>query len=144
MRSYDFCFQPISVGGSVFFGSSADDTLYFLDATNGQVKWSFTTDGPIRTAPSFTDGKLFFGSDDGFAYCLKAEDGSLAWKFDLHGPEATVKVKVIEMDEKTETLVVVLDSKDLRFDKIEKVISSTGASLHSIDEVTVTGTVDSP
>ena len=81
MRNYDLSFQPISVGGSVFFGSSADDTLYCLEAASGQEKWAFVTDGPIRTAPSFANGRLFFGSDDGFAYCLDADDGSLIWRF---------------------------------------------------------------
>lgn len=42
--------------------------------------------------------------------------------------EATVKVKVVEMDEKTETLVVVLDGRDLQFEKIEKIISSIGVA----------------
>ena len=51
MRSYDLSFHPIAGGGKVFFGSSSDDTLYCLDAADGNEKWSFVTDGPIRTAP---------------------------------------------------------------------------------------------
>ena len=81
MRSYDMSFQPIAVDGSIFFGSSADDTLYCIDAAEGVERWSYTTDGPIRTAPTFSDGRLFFGSDDGCAYCLDAVDGKLLWKY---------------------------------------------------------------
>lgn len=81
MRSYDLSFQPIAVGGRVFFGSTADDSLYCVDATDGRERWSYVTDGPIRAAPMFSEGRLFFGSDDGFAYCLDAEDGALVWKY---------------------------------------------------------------
>jgi outer membrane protein assembly factor BamB len=81
MRSYDISFQPIAVSGHVFFGSSADDTLYCVDASDGSERWSYITDGPIRTAPTYSDGRLLFGSDDGFAYCLNAEDGTLVWKY---------------------------------------------------------------
>ena len=81
MRSYDMSFQPIVVGDSVFFGSSADDTLYCLNAVDGSSRWSYVTDGPIRTAPTYTDGRLLFGSDDGFAYCLDAADGKLVWRY---------------------------------------------------------------
>lgn len=81
MRSYDLSFQPIVAAGSVFFGSSADDTLYCVDAAEGSQRWSYVTEGPIRTAPTYADGHVLFGSDDGFAYCLNAEDGALVWKY---------------------------------------------------------------
>ena len=81
MRAYDLSFSPIAVGDFVFFGSSADDSVYCLDADSGREKWSFAANGPIRVALSFANGKLYFGSDDGYAYCLKADDGSLIWRF---------------------------------------------------------------
>ncbi len=81
MRNYDLAFQPIAFADSVVFGSSADDTVYCLNAATGKQRWSFTTDGPVRIAPSFHDGELYFGSDDGQAYCISAADGSLIWKF---------------------------------------------------------------
>ena len=48
-----------------------------------QTAMAYTTDGPVRIAPTGADGLLYFGSDDGHAYCLKADDGSLVWK---HAP----------------------------------------------------------
>ncbi len=81
MRSYDLAFCPIAVGDSVFFGSSTDDSVYCVDASSGQEKWSYTTDGPVRVAPSAANGKLYFGSDDGYAYCLRSADGTLVWRF---------------------------------------------------------------
>ncbi len=80
MRNYDPVFHTIVQGDDVYFGSSADDTLRRLDARSGEERWSFTTDGPIRIAPSTSDGKVYFGSDDGHAYCVDADSGALLWK----------------------------------------------------------------
>jgi len=80
MRNYDPVFHPIAVGDAVYFGSSADDSVYCLDAATGRVRWVFTTEGPVRIAPAMADGKLYFGSDDGHAYCLDAANGTLIWK----------------------------------------------------------------
>ena len=81
MRNYDPVFHPIAVGDSVYFGSSADDSVYCLDAKTGRPRWVFTTDGPVRIAPAWVDGRLYFGSDDGYAYCLDANSGRLVWKY---------------------------------------------------------------
>ena len=81
MRNYDVSFHPIMVGDAVFFGSSADHSIHCLSANDGREKWSVTTDAPIRIAPSYSEGKLYFGSDDGAAYCLHADSGTLIWKF---------------------------------------------------------------
>ncbi len=81
MRNYDPVFHVIAVDGNVWFGSSADDSLYCLDAKSGQERWSVTVDGPVRLAPTWSDGKVYFGSDDGFARCVDASDGDLVWKF---------------------------------------------------------------
>lgn len=51
-----------------------------------------------------------------------------------------VKVTVLEVDDKTETLRVVIEADDLDFDAVQEVIADMGASLHSIDEVEVHAT----
>ena len=56
--------------------------------------------------------------------------------------ESNVELKVLEMDEKTETLEVVVEGPDLELDKIVAAINSLGASLHSIDGVKVTHLAD--
>lgn len=80
MRNYDPVFHVIAAGGSLWFGSSAEDCVICLDAASGKEKWVFFADGPVRIAPTFHDNKIYFGSDDGCAYCLNAVDGSLVWR----------------------------------------------------------------
>ncbi len=50
-----------------------------------------------------------------------------------------VKLTVLEMDDKTETLQVAIDGEMIDFVRIQQAISEFGASLHSIDEVEVEG-----
>lgn len=78
--TYDRAFHVVGEGDTIFFGSSADDKVYALDARTGDERWSFFTEGPVRLAPSIANGKVYVGSDDGCAYCLSADDGSLQWK----------------------------------------------------------------
>ena len=48
-----------------------------------------------------------------------------------------IKVTVTEVDEKTETTEVTVESDDVPYDAIVETIRSLGASVHSIDEVEV-------
>ena len=51
-----------------------------------------------------------------------------------------VKLTVIEIDEKTETIELTIEGHDIQFDAIEETINTLGGSLHSIDEVEVMNT----
>jgi hypothetical protein len=55
------------------------------------------------------------------------------------GPSYRVDLDVVEMDEKTETLTLVVVGDDLDYIRIEETISSMGGSIHSIDKCTVVG-----
>ena len=78
---FDDAIHPAIVGDRVYFGSPVDHQLHCLDLKSGQQVWSFFTGGPIRLAPTVTNGHVYFGSDDGHVYCLEAETGALTWKF---------------------------------------------------------------
>lgn len=78
--SYDDSHPAIVIGETVYFCSSAENCLYAVDAGSGQVRWRFFTDAAPRLAPTFSDGRLFFGADDGRVYCLNAMDGSVVWQ----------------------------------------------------------------
>ncbi len=80
MRNYDPCNQVIAVGNAIYFGTNSDNSLHALDARTGESRWTFTADAPIRIAPTYYQGRLYFGADDGHAYCLDAHDGSLIWR----------------------------------------------------------------
>jgi len=78
---FDSAFHVVADAESVYFGSSADDTVYALNAANGEMRWTFTTEGPVRLPPVLAKDKLYAGSDDGCVYCLNARTGSLIWKY---------------------------------------------------------------
>ncbi len=90
MRNYDPVFHVTSVGNSLYFGSSVDDSVYCLNAADGSERWTTCTDGPVRIAPTVANGKVYVGSDDGHAYCLDATNGSLVWKVKPSGDEQLV------------------------------------------------------
>jgi outer membrane protein assembly factor BamB len=81
MRNYDPVFHAVVADGAVYFGSSAEDCVVSLDAATGEERWSFVVGGPVRIAPAYADGNLYFGSDDGYAYCVRADDSGLVWKY---------------------------------------------------------------
>ena len=82
---FDYAYHPVIADGLLYYGSSADDKIYCLDAATGEQRWTFFTEGPVRLAPTIADGRVFVGSDDGHAYCLDAKSGKLIWKTQL-GP----------------------------------------------------------
>ena len=55
------------------------------------------------------------------------------------GGDYRVCTTVLEVDEKTETLKVVVEGDAIDFDSVQSSISELGGSLHSIDEVEVQG-----
>lgn len=52
-------------------------------------------------------------------------------------PGCHVQVTVSEMDEQTESLVVVVTGERIGFETLQNSLQSMGASLHSIDDVEV-------
>lgn len=80
MRDYDAAFHVTVVDQSLFYGSSADDAVHCIDTRTGTERWSFITDGPVRIAPTISNGRVYFGSDDGHAYCVDAKSGKQLWK----------------------------------------------------------------
>jgi len=56
------------------------------------------------------------------------------------GRDYRVKLTVTEVDKSTESTIVTIEGADIHFDNIKKAIEKMGASVHSIDEVEVSGT----
>lgn len=51
--------------------------------------------------------------------------------------QCRIRLKVTEVDDKTETLLLELSGDNLDYDTLEGMISTLGGSVHSIDEVEV-------
>jgi len=48
-----------------------------------------------------------------------------------------VDVSLVEMDERTESLKVVLEGTEINFDELKEHMEKQGAVIHSVDQVTV-------
>ncbi|MBI4820338.1 MAG: PQQ-binding-like beta-propeller repeat protein [Deltaproteobacteria bacterium] len=73
-----------SVGGRTLLAvGNYDHDVYGLDATTGQLVYSFTTGGRVQSAPTiWNDGArswLFVASNDRVLYALDATNGRQAW-----------------------------------------------------------------
>ncbi len=58
--------------------------------------------------------------------------------------QCNVKLTVEGVDEKTESITLVIEGEDIQFDAIVDTIKNLGGSLHSIDAVEVEGSEASP
>jgi outer membrane protein assembly factor BamB len=81
MMPFDAAYEPVVAGQLLFVGSSRTDSVTAYDTRTGEQRWRFLTDGPVRFAPLWHAGKIYFVSDDGHLYCLDAATGTLRWKF---------------------------------------------------------------
>ena len=80
--------SPAVVGGLVYFGSG-DGNIYALDASNGQLRWKFTTGNVVHASPAIVDGVLYVGSWDSYLYALDAATGAEKWRFKTHDDPKT-------------------------------------------------------
>ncbi|MGD8591432.1 MAG: DUF211 domain-containing protein [Gammaproteobacteria bacterium] len=54
-----------------------------------------------------------------------------------------VTVTVVEVDEKTESTMVTIEGNEIEYEQVVDAVTSLGASVHSIDEVTVSNKTQS-
>ena len=78
--TFDYAYQPVIGGKTLFYGSSTDCKVYAVDTDTGRERWSFFTKAPVRFAPVLWKDRVFAVSDDGFLYCLKAQNGKELWR----------------------------------------------------------------
>ena len=70
----------------VLLTSSANDRLISLDPVTGKLQWQFVTRGPVRYAPSISDGIAYLGADDGVVRAIDIATGTLLWETHI-GPD---------------------------------------------------------
>lgn len=54
-------------------------------------------------------------------------------------PGYRVNLRVEEIDENTESIIVVIAGEDIRFEEIDQAIKKMGGTIHSVDEVEAEG-----
>ncbi|HKY41846.1 MAG TPA: PQQ-binding-like beta-propeller repeat protein [Pyrinomonadaceae bacterium] len=65
--------------GSTGFFLNTTSTLEARDISSGALKWSFTGDGNLRSAPIVVNGTVYIGSTGGKLYALDESTGTNVW-----------------------------------------------------------------
>ena len=79
--SFDLSYEAVVGEGKLFIPSMVSDRITAYSAENGEELWRFYAGGPVRFAPVYESGRIWFVSDDGYLYCLEAGNGKLLWKY---------------------------------------------------------------
>jgi outer membrane protein assembly factor BamB len=74
------------VHGGVVYVGDLDGVLHAVDAATGKTRWTYKTEGEIKSSPNWADGRIYIGSYDQYLYCLSANTGALVWKYETQGP----------------------------------------------------------
>lgn len=61
--------------------ASSGDSVYALNALNGNTLWHYSTGAAVTATPAVDGGMLFVGSNDFNIYALTTSGGSLVWKY---------------------------------------------------------------
>jgi outer membrane protein assembly factor BamB len=64
-----------------FLYISSGDSVYALNALNGNSLWQYSTGAPVTATPAVDGKMLFVGSNDFNVYALTTSTGSLVWKY---------------------------------------------------------------
>lgn len=84
---FDPTYEPVAAAGLLYVASPIDGSVTAYDITNGERRWQFFTEGPVRFAPVVAGHRIVVASDDGRLYCLDAKSGSPIWKVRVIGDD---------------------------------------------------------
>lgn len=87
-----FISSPSISAPYIYAGSNSDSNMYcvYLNPpilptptipTAGRLRWTFKTNGPIRSSPTTFAGICVFGSNDGAVYCVDTMTAIYRWKY---------------------------------------------------------------
>lgn len=81
LGSVSYSSPALGTDGTVYTG--ADDSLFAIDAEDGEARWEYETGGLIEVSPAVApDGTIVIGSNDAMAHGVDP-DGSERWRLDL-------------------------------------------------------------
>jgi outer membrane protein assembly factor BamB len=78
----------ITMTDGVAYVGLASGRFFAVDAAEGTVRWSFTTDHAIYAAPQATNDTIYMTSFDHYLYALDRATGTQKWKADLGAASA--------------------------------------------------------
>ena len=78
--SFGYFSSPAVASGSLFIGSQ-DDNVYALNASTGDLLWTYTTGNTVTGSPAVANGVVYVGSADDNVYALNASTGAKLWSF---------------------------------------------------------------
>ena len=70
---------PLVAEGRVFVGDWRGN-VYALTANTGKLRWTFSTDGEVKSGVAYAGGRLYVGSYDHHVYALRARTGRVIWR----------------------------------------------------------------
>lgn len=89
--------SPVLAGGKVYVASvdenlKGEAAVFALDATDGQVIWTYPVRNSIKNSMAVDGGKVFAQDAEGYVYALDAVTGKLCWekKLDVNGLPALI------------------------------------------------------
>lgn len=119
-RRYDFAdyfySSPVFHNNRIFVGAG-DGRLYALNK-EGNLLWSYKTNGILHTTPGIYKDRVFVGSFDGYVYALSQDTGALLWKFKTVGhryfPEGEIQGSLVVAND-----LVYVGARDYNFYAID-------------------------
>lgn len=69
----------VSYDGGKLYATNGLGDVAMLDAGTGSPGWTVRPGGPLRGAPTVSNGHVYAVSQDNQLFALKAEDGSVVW-----------------------------------------------------------------
>ena len=75
---------PLIHNKHIYFGCYSG-IFYSITVDDGDIVWTYKTDGAVYSSPALFEKSILFGSEDGFIYSLEDTSGKLLWKFKTGG-----------------------------------------------------------
>lgn len=71
--------SPTGEGNTIY--TSAGDSMFAVNADNGEIKWRFSAGDLILSSPMIYRSMILFGCNNGSVYALNQGDGTQKWSF---------------------------------------------------------------
>ncbi len=72
--------SSVRVSNGLVYVGSPNNKVYALNAADGSIKWSYTTNNKVLSSPVVYGGMCIVGSQDNNVYCIDTTSGLLRWK----------------------------------------------------------------